>query len=157
MSTLPYPRGRPSDPECQVFYFGVTSSLLQAFRWFNNELRLENSTERVKLQVFYRVLLNVDFGVRGAEWNRGQKIRLKSAYVYSRPMGNDRTRTRDCSNTATLPLFKSASIAGRFARRRAICFSGLRSVPRRKRITDGRLTFQAQQGQILCYSMTRLR
>ncbi len=78
---------------------------------------------------------------QSAGWKRSQMACRKISYASSRPIGNNRTRTRDCSNTATQPLCRSASIAGRFARRRAICFSGLRSVPRRKSITDGRLSF----------------
>ena len=48
-------------------------------------------------------------------------------------------RRRVCSNTTILPCSSASWIMGRFDNKRAICFSGWRSDPLLKRITDGLL------------------
>ena len=62
----------------------------------------------------------------------GYLVRLVSLSI-----GSTRTRMRVSSNTTILPCRKGASIDGKFAKRSANCLSGLRSVPLRKRMTEG--------------------
>ena len=57
-------------------------------------------------------------------------------------MGSERIRMRAFSKTTTAPAASASLTLGRFATRSATCARGTRGAPRRKRITDGAVSWR---------------